>query len=442
MSAATSHDVADPPRKDVGLHCAGIMVWVDGHPVPVDESGLRTGPVRKALSTGRPAWVQLALPALSPLEQSWFEGSVDPWRDTEAPELDWAGVEGVLEGLGLDASALDRHEQQLLDRMPYLYGRGVARVAREVWGSQSRAPAQLRFFPTVAFHPFDDTELPHFWTVRMTVGVLRNVVVTVRLPDLWWNDDAEEFHYTPAGPLEIANRFFPVADDVTAHDVAEAIGLQQASTARAVSERVRTRLTTIERAWRLEIGGGTRGAHKKDLGDARRVIEITDHLSQLDRQLARLLRRFELDGSRGAGRSLSADIAVRYRFALDELRSLEGNCRLASQAIGQAITTAEQADRERFHFVAAVLASAILVPTLVASIYGANVALPAKDSWRGFIALMLFITAFALIGLFSISKALPQGSMPGTPWLRRVPVRFGASIVAVAAFVGGVLEVM
>ncbi len=68
---------------------------------------------------------------------------------------------------------------------------------------------------------------------------------------------------------------------------------------------------------------------------------------------------------------------------------MEANCRLASQAIGHAITTADQADRERFHFVAAVLASAILVPTLVASIYGANVALPAKDSWRGFIALML-----------------------------------------------------
>ncbi len=442
MSATTSRDVTDHARKDVGLHCVGVMAWVDGQPVPVDESGLRTGSIRKPLTAGRPAWVQLALPRLTALEQSWFEGSVDPWLDAEAPELDWTGVEGVLEGVGLGASALDRHEQRLLDRMPYLYGRGVARVAREVWGSQSRAPAQLRFFPTVAFHPFDGSELPHFWTVRMTVGVIRNIVVTVRLPDLWWNDDAEEFDYTPGGPVEIANRFFPVADDVTAEDVALAIGLQQASTARAVSERVRTELTTIERAWRLEIGGGTRRGRKKDLGDARRVIEITDHLSQLDRQLARLLRRFELDASRAAGPSISADIAVRYRFALDELRSLEGNCRLASQAISQAIITAEQADRERFHFVAAVLASAILVPTLVASIYGANVALPAKNSWRGFIALMLFITAFALIGLFSISKALPQGSTPDAPWLRRLPVRFGASVIAAAALVGGVLEVM
>ena len=37
----------------------------------------------------------------------------------------------------------------------------------------------------------------------------------------------------------------------------------------------------------------------------------------------------------------------------------------------------------------------------------ANVALPAKNGRRGFIALMPFIAAFALIGLFSISKALP-----------------------------------
>ena len=273
----------------------------------------------------------------------------------------------------------------------------------------------------------------------MTVGVIRNIVVTVRLQDLWWNGDAERFDYTHGGPLEIAKPVLPRGRRRHRRGRGRGDRLQQASTARAVSERVRTELTTIERAWRLEIGSGTRQGRKKDLGDARRVIEITDHLAQLDRQLARLLRRFELDASRGAGPSISADIAVRYRFALDELRSLEGNCPLASRAIGQAITTAEQADRGRFHFVAAVLASAVLVPTLVASIYGANVALPAKNSWRGFIALMLFIAAFALIGLFSISKALPRGSTPGTPWLRRLPVRFGASVIAAAALVGGVL---
>jgi hypothetical protein len=52
---------------------------------------------------------------------------------------------------------------------------------------------------------------------------------------------------------------------------------------------------------------------------------------------------------------------------------------------------------------------------------------------------MLFITAFALIGLFSISKALPRGWMPAMPWLGGLPVRITASVVATAAHAGGVL---
>jgi Mg2+ and Co2+ transporter CorA len=292
----------------------------------------------------------------------------------------------------------------------------------------------------VAFRPIEGADPPSFWTMRMTVGVFRNVVVTVRLPDLRWDDAAEAFEYMPGGPLEVSRRFFPVADDLTADDVAEAIGLQQASTARAVSERVAAQLRNIERTWRHKTGNAE-GRRKRGPVDARRVIQMTEQLYRLDRQLSRLLRRFELDGVVGDGRSVASNIALRYRFALDELRSLEGNCRLASQAIRQAIATAEQADRERFEFIAAALASSILVPTLVASIYGANVALPAKDSWRGFIALILFITAFALISVFSISHALPHESVPRMRWLSRRPVRMGASVVAIAALVGGVVAV-
>jgi Mg2+ and Co2+ transporter CorA len=411
----------------ITLRCVRIVAWVDGAPSEVHGADL---------PAGGPVWLQLALPRLTGAQQPWFEGSVDPWDETDPPEVDWSRVERVLERLGL--GALDHHEQRLLRRLPHLYGRGVARVAREVWGRRSYVPPDLRFFPTVGFRPIDGTDPPRFWTVRMTVGVIRNVVVTVRLPDLWWNDESGAFDYTPGGPLEVARRFYPVAEDVTADDVAEAIGLQQASTARAVSERVRTRLTEIERSWRHEVRSGVRAGRNRDLGDARRVIEMTDNLFQLDRQLSRLLRRLELDGA--PGRSIAADIMVRYRFALDELRSLEGNCRLASQSIGQAVGAADQADREHFHFVAAVLGSAILVPTLVATVYGANVALPARDSWRGFIALILFIAAFALFGLFAIAKALPHEPRPARrPWLNRLPVRIVTPVAASAAFAGGVL---
>jgi hypothetical protein len=275
----------------------------------------------------------------------------------------------------------------------------------------------------------------------MTVGVIRNVVVSFRLPDLRWDDATECFEYVPGGPLAVARRFFPVADDLSAEDVAEAIGLHQASTARAVSERVAAELRNIERAWRHDVGSAD-GRRNGDPGDARRVVTMTEHLYQLDRQLARLLRRSDLDRSAHGEGSIAWSIAIRYRYALDELRSLEGNCRLTSQTIDQAIASANQVDRERFHFIAAASASSILVPTLVASIYGANVALPARDSWRGFIALILFIMAFALIGGFAISKAFPHESTTRLRWLGRLPVRIATPILATAAMAGGVVAVM
>lgn len=408
MSFTTS--LSDPAPGGVKLRCARIVAWNDGQPLQVAAADLQSESIERAIDTGQPIWVQLVLPWLSKDQQAWFEGSVDPWQELEEPELDWTDVHGVLDAVGIGPSALDPHERRLLDRLPYLYGRGVARVAREVWGARSDAPAHLRFFPTVAFSP-DEEKLdpPRFWTVRGTVGVIRNVVVTVRLPDLWWNDDREDFDYTPGGPLDIAQRFFPRTDDLTADDVAEAIGLQQASTARAVSESIRTELTKIERASRRGDGSGARWDRKAKHENARRVIDMTDTLYQLDRQLERLLRRVELNASDVVGQSSSSDIAVRYRFALDELRSLEGNGRLASEAI----RTAERAEREHFEFFAAIVASVILVPTLVATIYGANVKLPAKDSWMGFAALVGCIIVCLVLALFLVRKVLPRQGMNG-----------------------------
>jgi hypothetical protein len=266
-----------------------------------------------------------------------------------------------------------------------------------VWGPNPGDDVPLRFFPTVAFRPVDNVKPPRFWVVRATVGVIEDVVVTVRLPDLKTSGKDGVFDYQQQGRLEVARRYFPMAEDLTADDVAEAIGLQQASTARAVSEVVRSQLTEIERAPRSE----GRRRRRDDLEDAGRIVEMTDTLYQLDRQLERLLRRVELNASDVIGQAGAPDIAVRYRFALDELRSLEGNGRLASQAITQAA-------RERFELVAAILTSAILVPTLIASIYGANVALPWKDKWPGFVLLTASIIVLALVGLVVMRRMAPR----------------------------------
>ncbi len=384
--------------QTVRLQCEAIVTWVDGQQVWIEPRSVQHDRVAK------PTWVQLALPRLSEFHQSWFEGSVDPWQDPDPPVVDWSGVDHVLDTVGIGRSTLERQDRELLERLPQLYRRGVARVAREVWGSNAAAENALRFFPTVAFRPIENSEPPRFWIVRAAVGVIGDVVVTVRLPDLKSSDKNGVFDYEPRGWLRVARRYFPDADDLSADDVAEAIGLQQASTARAVTEVLRTRLTEIERAPQ----GEQRRKRKHDLVDAGRIVEMTDTLYQLDRQLERLLRRVELNAYDVIGRSGAPDMAVRYRFALDELRSLEGNGRLASQAIAQA-------ERERFERVAATLASVILVPTLFASIYGANVALPGKDSWFGLGLLTATIVALAVLGLVLIGKMLPRRSHAAQP---------------------------
>ena len=385
------HGMQVETSESVQLRCEAVVTWLGGQPLWIAPQELRRGHV------GNPTWVQLALPRLSESQQRWFEGSVDPWDDPDPPVLDWSEVDGVLDAAGIGRFDLERHDRKLLERLPHLYGRGVARVAREVWGPDAGTDLPLRFFPTVAFRPIEGSEPPRFWVVRATVGVIGDVVVTVRLPDLKSSDKRGVFDYEPRGRLEVARRYYPAADDLTADDVVEAIGLQQASTARAVSEALRTRLTEIERAPR----GERRRKRRDDLEDACRIVEMTDTLYQLDRQLERLLRRVELNASDIIGRAGAPDMAVRYRFALDELRSLEGNGRLASQAIAQA-------ERERFERVAATLASVILVPTLFASIYGANVALPAEGSWAGFVLLTATIVALAVLGLIFIKRVLPR----------------------------------
>ena len=162
---------------------------------------------------------------------------------------------------------------------------------------------------------------------------------------------------------------------------------------------------------------------------------MTDTLYQLDRQLERLLRRVELNATDVVGRSSSSDIAVRYRFALDELRSLEGNGGLASQAISQAIARADQAEHERFEFVAAV--AGIGDPPARRSRRPSTVrtsTLPAKNKWEGSIVMMVVIIAFAVLGLFTIAKALPRRAMPGAAVL--LPLRLAASTVTAVAFRG------
>src|SRR5919197_3237619 len=113
-TASTAPGGAPPAPNGVPLRCVGVVVWDEKGPVHVDEAGLRRGRADAAIRAARPVWVQLALPRLTRGAQSWFEGSVDPWDGTDAPELDWSAADRVLELVGAGPTTLDRHELRLL----------------------------------------------------------------------------------------------------------------------------------------------------------------------------------------------------------------------------------------------------------------------------------------------------------------------------------------
>jgi hypothetical protein len=226
---------------------------------------------------------------------------------------------------------------------------------------------------------------------------------------------------------------------MSAENVAVAIAEYQAYTTRAVTTFVRTWLMGMEQRWRLALGFVAPGDRHAALSDASQVTQVIVEIDRLQRDIARLLRRLDLDVSDGTERGMLPVVATRYRFALDELRSLEVSSRLASNAAAQAITTADQADRDRRDFVVALLTSVVLVPTLVASIYGANVKLPGKDTWQGLIALLLFIMAFGLASFVVIVRLLVGRQSWEIARPRSWLMVLGAAIVASSALAAGVL---
>jgi hypothetical protein len=414
-------------------------------------------------------WLELAMPE-DP--DQWFEGIADPWRSMPTPEIDWSAVEGVLTTLELIPGPIAEidHEShpsvRLLALLPHLYALGVARIRREVVGRKEltghhRADEGLLFFPTVGFQraqpredgpagesAADSAALTDLWTVRMSVGVVGNTVITVRLPDLLCTGirgsgvsyrsalDAD----LPVPRRFLAGRFPKLGSGPEAKDIAEAIAIQHAATARAVAEQARTALRAVEVKAGLHLDADTDPAEER-LPQPREALheleQIAEIAQQIDRQLSRELRRLTDYGDREE--VVAAHAKVRYTFALDEIHALRSEISTARAAIVGDIQARDQDDREKFQFIVALLGSAILIPTLVAAIYGANVNLPGEDSWTGFIALLLFVISFAVLGVLTVNELWARGWVPRQRWLERVPVRLAAAGLGVVTLILGIV---
>ena len=406
-------------------------------------------------NAGDPVWLELAVPD-DP--DQWFEGIADPWRSTETPEIDWCRVEPALKTLGVitkgmsDVTPGDNLESRTITILPHLYALGVARVrselhARDNMGGQKER--SLLVFPTVGFHPVEGDgahgDTCSYWVVRTCVGVIDKVVVSIRLPDLLCTGTPGPDQYrTPVGAdLPVPKRFFAgrfpqLSGGPSAENVAEAIAMHHSATARAAAEQAREALRAAERKAGAVVADEDDARTPRPRDALHELERISEVIQQVDRQLSRELRRLaDFDkGTHPAARNAE----MRYRFALDEIRSIRNEVATGRSAIVGSIQAREQDEREKFQFIVALLGSAILIPTLVAAVYGANVKLPGERDTTGFIGLILFILSFAVLGVLAVNAMWARGWVPREHWRGGWRTR-ALAIAGVALFALGLVAV-
>ena len=412
----------------------------------------------------------------------------------DRPTVHWdCEVRDELSKLGLRAPTPDLDDPPAATRalalLPHLYALGVNRVEQELWrkgvktglnssrgksngskaksngskngksnGSRSkahpRAPEGIELFPIVGFSPVSGAgESMTVSTLRTAVAVIGNAMITLRLPDLPCPDERR-----PAGkpPLRLKSsdratrqelhapgRFFPCWD-AGADDLAEEIARHQASTARALADEVRESVRASAEQLQAELQADERSDHrswKERKDQANQKQRVFQRLSQItdmaDRHLSRLLRRLGSYGEGEEGRGdgpQAVDVRRRYRYALDEVRSLERELASERDRHRAHMDSESQIERSRFEDTVALVGSAILLPTLIVGVFGANVWPPADAlELHALGGLGLLILGCAAAAILTIEAVRARRWPPATSHLI-------VAFVVVACFVtGGIL---
>lgn len=390
--------------------------------------------LRAGAAAGGTVWVETRVDVDGNKDQrEWLEGEFPVWSPLPTPRIFWRAMGAPLEALGLQAPAQHREDgesasSKLLRALPFAYSRGAFGTVRDALFEQSAVEElkraangdPLTTFPTVGFMPGNsdpgNTEVL-YTALHATVGVIGNTVVSVRLADTFCPTLGEERTHAPPWklvPADVLTRFLPHGRAASGREVAEAIGMHQATSARAVAAEIRRRLEAVEDvAGQLNDENGSDGGEKPQFKEevnvaAKRIDELAEVAQHLDRNLSTILRRFsgKISGAPEAVQELTPlETKRRYSFALDNVRTLHEDCRLASQIVRHELTTYEHSQRERFQFIAAVLASVVLIPTLVASILGVNLGVPGENSRVGFAAFVIAIAGLCVIGYSALRTA-------------------------------------
>lgn len=420
-------------------------------------------------------WIEASLQGLSTDKKGreWFEGSFGVWDSMANPIVDWGDLEQVLRSVDLPTPAPRRTSGEddiarLIRAIPYVYTRGTFGTIRDALlderiGEKLAGEAQgetLTAFPIVGFHPltnrFTEGEIVGYTAIRAMAAVARNVVLTLRLPNMLYRagTSGDPVSSDASVSLDVPKRFFPLRRMPAAREVAEAIGIHQATTSRAIAARIRRRLKVGERAARQLTPSGEKDQRPSTsdrlnqrklrafVTDAQETTnEMAELAHEIDRQISQILRRFgdSYEGQPEPAKELVPhEVRRRYTFALDDIRQLHADRQLASRSMTDALAAFDHEQREQLQFVAALGASVVLIPTLIASVFGVNLGVPGEGSFIGFLAFVAAIVGLGAIGYSALRTAVKYHWSPPRHELRIQ----AAGVVAILVFLVGVLAVV
>lgn len=479
MASPGSPPTGKDPQPELRVRCACVTVWVAGkarNVGPFPKTLEQLDDLAAAKNEGTPIWVELDVVA-DDNSVDWLDPAIKPWTELVTPRIRWEDIGELLALLG--ATRPDQGGQDIVARtlsgLPFVYTLGVARARSEVQGGEH---GQVSLFPAVGFQEPPDEKRLRAWMYRVNVAAVGRYVFTMRLRSLPWPEDARKWLDAVEDALVVRDRFLPTSGQPNAHELAEAIAFHQAATCGAIVALARLWLGDIESKFlqspQAEAADAVTGSDapedapddqappsygaepdpvrdpKRLRADFHELFRLGVRAEQLERELTRLIARFddrEVNSSTG-------QVKARFAEPLQAVRSLQTDLRLAGDGVAsivasqqfavaqqqQEVAEAQRVSVERFQRRVTIVGSAVLIPALVASVYGANVELPGEEAPQGLAAMLFFMAGLGVGTWWGISTLEePAARLTAWPWQTARAHVHAAFFVALVTLAFGVV---
>lgn len=449
----TRADAGDGPgplsikkRPEVGVRFACITTWPTEAKGPVVLKSLPGDPDEVALleaaRTRRATiWAEFELVG-ERSALSWFDPTLEPWDEDPKPAVRWKDVGAILRLLGVDPPATGNHAPAslTLSALELVYTLGIRRAQAEL----GTAAAAVTLLPAVGFEEPGKNQAA--WMNRVGIAAVENLVFTLRLPADPWppGDDADPPPQRPT--LRVMGRFIPASGQPKATELATGIALYQAATCGAIITREKDELQKVENTL-LAATLPSSEQPSRDRIESERLAEgyrktfgLGERGEMLEHELARLCARFDdVSEATELSRAMVAEALATARAFRSDLRQ-RIDCIASMVATQQfALADEQQSKTDKFHRRATVVGSAVLVPALVAAVFGANVALPGEKEEGGLAAMIFLMVALGAGTWWGISSLdEPEARLTRRPWKVKYAHVHAGFVLAIASLVFGI----